>query len=133
MKTNIVIITDVSLFCNIFIPLLTSKNKSIHIDICRSISEIDKKIDFSTCDLILVDGGMTQTTSFEVIEFISTAKNSKTPIWFFPEIQTEKYLLKSLDLGVSRIIRKPFDPLKIVNEILLYLLKVENVPIIEYT
>jgi len=133
MKTNIVIITDVSLFCNIFIPLLTSKNKSIHIDICRSISEIDKKIDFSTCDLILVDGGMTQTTSFEVIEFISTVKNSKTPIWFFPEIQTEKYLLKSLDLGVSRIIRKPFDPLKIVNEILLYLLKVENVPIIEYT
>ncbi|MDD3321652.1 MAG: response regulator [Paludibacter sp.] len=133
MKTNIVIITDVSLFCNIFIPLLTSKNKSIHIDICRSISEIDKKIDFSTCDLILVDGGITQTTSFEVIEFISTAKNSKTPIWFFPEIQTEKYLLKSLDLGVSRIIRKPFDPLKIVNEILLYLLKVENVPITEYT
>jgi len=117
MKTKIAIVTDVSLFCNIFIPLLRKRNADILVDICCSIDEIDEKSGVESYDLILVDGGMTQMSCFEAIQHIRLSKQNRVPIWFFPEILTEEYLTKSRIMGASRIIPKPFDPLKVSNEI----------------
>ncbi len=117
MNTKIAIVTDVSLFCNIFTPLLMKQNANVLVDICSSIDEIDKKIDLSTYNLVLIDGGMTHMSCFEAIQHIRFSKQAAVPIWFFPEIQTEEYIMKSRILGVSRIIPKPFDPLKISKEI----------------
>jgi Response regulators consisting of a CheY-like receiver domain and a winged-helix DNA-binding domain len=117
MKMKIAIVTDVPLFCNIFIPLLNMQNTNVLVDVCNSIDEIDKKIDLSTYNLVLVDGGMSHMSCFEAIQHIRFSKQAAVPIWFFPEIQTEEYIIKSRILGVSRIIPKPFDPLKISKEI----------------
>lgn len=117
MKTKIAIVTDVSLFCNIFIPLFKKKNANILVDICCSIDEIDKKSEIESYDLILVDGGMTQMSCFEAIQHIRLSKQNHVPIWFFPEILTEEYIMKSRAMGASRIIPKPFDPLNVTKEI----------------
>lgn len=117
MNTKIAIVTDVSLFYNIFRPLLEKQNTNVLVDICSTIDEIDKKIDLETYNLILVDGGMSHMSCFEAIQHIRLSKQAAVPIWFFPEIQTEEYIIKSRILGVSRIIQKPFDPLKVSKEI----------------
>lgn len=117
MNTKIAIVTDVSLFCNIFIPLLKMQNTDVLIDICSSIDEIDKKTDLASYNLVLVDGGMSHMSCFEAIQHIRFSKHAAVPIWFFPEIQTDEYMVKSRILGVSRIISKPFDPIKVSKEI----------------
>ena len=117
MKAKIAIVTDVSLFSNIFIPLLRKENANIIIDICSSIDEIDEKFRRMSHDLILMDGGMTQLSSFEAIQHIRLSKQSNVPIWFFPEILTDQYLMKCKTMGVCRIIPKPFNPLKVCQEI----------------
>lgn len=116
MRTKIAIVTDVSLFCNILIPLLKKKNANIVVDICSNIDEIDKKFGLDSYDLVLVDGGMTQMSCFEAIQHIRLSEQNITPIWFFPEILTEEYMMKSKTLGASRIIPKPFDPFNVSKE-----------------
>lgn len=117
MNTKIAIVTDVSLFCNIFTPLLKKQNTNVFIDVCSTIDEIDKKFDLATYDLVLIDGGMSHMSCFEAIQHIRFSKQAAVPIWFFPEIQTEEYIIRSRILGVSRVIQKPFDPLKVSKEI----------------
>ncbi|HET7734320.1 MAG TPA: response regulator [Paludibacter sp.] len=117
MRTKIAIVTDVSLFYNIIIPLLKKRNTNIIVDICSSINEIDKKFGLESYDLILVDGGMTQMSCFEAIQHIRLSELNSAPIWFFPEILTEEYIMKSRALGASRIIPKPFDPFNVSKEI----------------
>jgi DNA-binding response OmpR family regulator len=117
MKKNIAIVTDASLFCNIFVPLLKNQNADVEVNVCSNYYDIDKRITTRSCDLILVDGGMTQMSCLEVIQYLRMNKLVLVPIWFFPEIQTKEYFMKSLALGVSKIVHKPFDPLKISKEI----------------
>jgi len=118
MKTKIAIVTDVSLFYNIFIPLLKKQNENVIVDVCGTIDEIDRKNNFESYNLILIDSGMTNMLCFEAIQHIRVLKHITVPIWFFAEIQTEEYTLKSMAMGVSRIIRKPYDPIKISTEML---------------
>ena len=119
MKTNIIIISDDLLFGKIIIPLLNLNIDHLEIDVCTSVQEITTKLDKESCDLVLVDGGMTNMSSLEVIQFLRLKKNVVKPIWFFPEIQTQPYLYKAYEMGANRIINKPFDPYWVVNEIAL--------------
>jgi len=117
MKSTLAIISDDILYSNLFIPLLKKELPDLHIYICRSFQEIKDKIDHVSCDLILIDGGLTTSSSLEIIHFIRNKKLVVAPIWFFPEIITTEYIHKSKEMGATKIINKPFDPYVITNEI----------------
>ncbi|HEY6913987.1 MAG TPA: hypothetical protein VI413_04865, partial [Paludibacter sp.] len=68
-------------------------------------------------------GGLSNLSSIELIQHIRMKKRILSPIWFFPEIQTEKYILKAKEMGVNKFITKPFDPYVVIDEITAKLLK----------
>jgi len=117
METNITIVSDDLLFWNLIVPLLNNKIHNIQIDVCKSIQDINEKLDSGFCNLVLVDGGMSRMSSIEVIQLIRTKKNILTPIWFFPEIQLKAYIYKAYEMGATRIVNKPFDPYILTDEI----------------
>lgn len=117
MKTYITIVSDEHLFWNLMIPLLSNKIHDVQIDVCRTVKEINEKLDTGYCNLVLVDGGMSGMSSIEVIQLIRLKKNILTPIWFFPEIQIKAYIYKAHEMGATRIINKPFDPMWVTDEI----------------
>lgn len=118
MKSSIAIISDDVLFWNLFIPLLNRKKPDLKISVCGTYEEINTKVEKGSSDLIIVDGGTSSLSSIEVIRFIRTTKQIVAPVWFFPEIKTEAYIHKSLSMGVTKIINKPFDPYVVVDEII---------------
>ena len=130
MKTTIVIVSDDLLFGKIIIPLLNLNVENLEVDVFTSVDEIVIKMDKDRCDLILVDGGMTNMLSLEIIQFIRLKKNVDSPIWFFPEIQTQPYLYKAYAMGASRIINKPFDPYQVVTDIASLIEKLSYKPIV---
>ena len=87
------------------------------------MSELNEKCDKIKCDLILVDGALKSVSSFEMIQNIRLKKLISVPIWYFPEISTVEYIHKSKQIGVNRIIEKPFDPYVVADEILIELNK----------
>ena len=117
MNLKIAIVTDNILFSNLFIPLLKREINSIEFYNCSTLIEIDQKIKENPCDLILVDGEINNISSIELIHFIRTSQKQVAPIWFFSLIKTKSYIHKSLVVGASRIIYKPFDPKVITDEI----------------
>jgi DNA-binding NarL/FixJ family response regulator len=117
MTFKIGIITDNVLFSDLFIPLLNKKLDPTEFYVCSTLIDLDKKIKELACDLILVDGDINNISSFEIIHFIRTSQQQKAPIWFFTTIKTEAYIHKSLVVGASKIIYKPFDPNMIVDDI----------------
>lgn len=123
MALKIGIITDNVLFSNLFIPLLNKKLNSIDFYVCSTLIELDNKIKKLACDLILVDGEINNISSLDIIHFIRTAQQQKAPIWFFTTIKAEAYIHKSLVVGASKIIYKPFDPNLIVDDIVKLLIK----------
>lgn len=123
MNSSIAIISDDVLFWNLFIPLLNRKKPDTKIFVCETYEEINTKVEVGSCDLIIVDGGISSLSSIEVIHFIRTTKKILNPVWFFPEIITDEYIYKSLSMGVTKILNKPFDPYVVVDEIISLLSK----------
>ncbi len=116
MKTKILIITDVSLFSNIFIPLFRNQCTQCQIDVCDTVFKIDTLFNQNDYDFVLVDGGIAQLSCFEAIQHIHLTYQYNGPIWFFPEILTEDYIQKSKIMGATLIIPKPFDPLQVISD-----------------
>lgn len=117
MKHSIVIITDEIIFPHFFINLLHLKMNDVHIEICDSIDDIDHKLVKLNYELILLDGGVNKLSCIETICHLRCVSETDVPIWFFSEIKREEYNIRILASGVSRIIKKPFDPYLICNEI----------------
>jgi len=117
MNLTIAIISDDILFPHLFLILLKRKIKELEIVICKTFQDIDEKSKIKSCDLVLLDGGMARMSSIEVIQHIRAKQLIIAPIWFFTEIETESYILKSKQLGTSKIVSKPFDPHKVTDEI----------------
>jgi DNA-binding NarL/FixJ family response regulator len=118
MKSQIAIISDDVLFSNLFIPLLEFKNEMLEIVVCGNLQEVDDLIDKDRCRLIIVDGGMIQMSSIEMMQYIRSESQLFSPIWFFTEIITESYLYKAQSIGANSIYHKPFDPYLVVDEII---------------
>jgi len=123
MKPTIVIVSDDLLFWNLFAYSLSVKTLNLQIYICKSFDEVIENESYKDSILIIVDGGFSDMSSITVIQFLRMQKRTVSPIWFFPEIQTKECLYKSQQIGVSRIILKPFDPILISEEIILLLTK----------
>lgn len=118
MKPTIIIISTDILFCNLFSPLLEQEYQNLDFRICSSYNDIDSTFQQVKPDLIIVDGGKNNLSCAQVIHYIRTEKKLIAPIWFFPEIRSETYIHKTLKMGASRIIEKPFDPYKVTDEII---------------
>jgi Response regulator receiver domain. len=118
MKRTIVIISSDILFPQLFETLLFRKIKDLEIITCKSMQEIDQKLDPSVVDLTLLDSILNKTPSFEVMRYVRMEKFVISPIYFFSEIHTEKYTYKSYVMGANQIIHKPFDPYKITDKII---------------
>lgn len=118
MKASIAIITEDILFWNLFVPLLNKKKPELSVLVCGNYDEINNLIVPSACKLILIDGGNSRLSSIDVIHYLRTSKHVLKPIWFFPEIMTDAYKNKSITLGATKIIHKPFDPYLVVDEII---------------
>jgi DNA-binding response OmpR family regulator len=117
MKKTIAIVSDDIFFPHLFLILLKRKFQELEIIVSKTLQEIDESSIMKSCDLVLLDGGMTRMSSIEVIQYIRTNQLIVAPIWFFTEIETESYILKSKQLGASLIVDKPFDPHKVTDEI----------------
>ena len=117
MKKTIAIVSDDIFFPHLFLILLKRKIQELEIIVSKTLQEIDEISIMKSCDLVLLDGGMTRMSSIEVIQYIRTNQLIVAPIWFFTEIETESYILKSKQLGASLIVDKPFDPHKVTDEI----------------
>ncbi|NDP21309.1 MAG: response regulator [Paludibacter sp.] len=118
MNSTIAIISDDILFWNLFIPLLDRKAPDLKINVCRNYQEINYVADQNNFSLIIIDGGIKNLSSIEIIQYIRSSKRILSPVWFFPEIKSDAYLHKSMLIGVNRIISKPFDPYVVVDEII---------------
>jgi DNA-binding response OmpR family regulator len=117
MKKTIAIVSDDIFFPHLFLILLKRKIQELDIIVSKTLQEIDESSIMESCDLVLLDGGMMRMSSIEVIQYIRTNQLIVAPIWFFTEIETESYILKSKQLGASLIVEKPFDPHKVTDEI----------------
>lgn len=117
MKSTLGIISDDILFWNLITPLLNRNAPEIEIHICSTYQEINSKIEELSCDLIIIDGGLSRISSIELIQFIRMSKHAIAPIWFFPEILSDGYIRKVMEIGANRIIHKPFDPYVVTKEI----------------
>lgn len=121
MKSIIAIISDDLLFYNLITPLLIRRLAGIRILFCSTLQEINQKLENTTLDLILLDGGLTELSSIELIQHLRISNHITAQIWFFPEIFTNDYIYKAMEVGVNIIIRKPFDPYEVADKILSFL------------
>lgn len=76
--------------------------------------------------LMLVDGKMSDISAIELVYLLRYEHKVMTPIWFFSEVNKQAYLTKALEVGVNRIFQKPFDPIALSNEIINYVLHLNN-------
>jgi DNA-binding response OmpR family regulator len=120
---NIAIISDDLVFYNLLKLPILKKNPNVQTHICRTFHEMTDKLGTIKINLILIDGGMSLLSTVEVIRDIRLIKRISTPIWLFPEIQTNEFISKTKEMGVDIIINKPFDPLKVVDDIATFLKK----------
>jgi len=123
MKPKIAIITDDVLFYNLLSRLLLKKNTDLEIQSCSNFNEIDSKLGSSNSNLVIVDGGISNISPIETIQYLRMSKQFFAPVWFFPEIKSPEYIHESLLTGASKIINKPFDPYLVVDEIVTLLSK----------
>lgn len=118
MNKNIGIISDNPLFMNLSTALLNKYKKNTEIHIMNSYSKIEDYVNANDYNLFLIDGGITSISSMEAIQLLRLKKLNKSPIWFFPDILSESYIRRTYTIGVNRIIKKPFDPYKLSEEII---------------
>lgn len=117
MKHLLAILSDDDVFYNLLSVLIAREQIDAEVHRCESYAEINERVKQKKSDLILIDGGLSFTSSFEIIQYMRNTQHIFCPIWYFPEIRTEDHIQKSLELGVNMIFEKPFDPHYITKEI----------------
>lgn len=123
MKAKIGIISNDILFENFFVQLLKNNATEVEVLVYHEDYKTIDKVDKSKCDLLLLDGGIIGISCIEILRKLRINEKVVSPIWFFSEIPSKTHEHMALTMGASRIINKPFDPTKIVSEILLALKK----------
>ena len=123
MKLSIIIITDDIIFPNLFEILLQRMIPELNIEVCGSDKVICNNLNVDNYCLIILDGEVSKFSPTEILQHIRLISKIKVPIWFFPEIRTKAYIDKMYEMGVSRMITKPFDPYIITAEMASLLIK----------
>lgn len=116
MKHSILILTNDNVFYLLIERFVHSTGKGVS---CKKIShhyDIDIS-DKNTADMLIVDGKMTLASPINLIHELRYKQNYKIPIWLVTEINSQDYLKKAIDVGVNKIINKPFDPIHLANNI----------------
>jgi len=116
MKPTIVIITEDVIFPYFFKILLYRSIPDLDIIICNSYGEIEDKLNSLSCQLVVLDGGLSNMSSSEIIRQIRNISIITGPIWVFPEFQMSSFIDKLFNNGATRILERPFDPYVLTNE-----------------
>ena len=117
MKNYIAIISDNILFSSLIGTLIKRDLPDTETIQITTFKQLNNEFDQNSFKLILIDGGMSYISSIEAVQYLRITKLVKSPIWFFPEIVADHYIQKANRIGVSRIIKKPFDPYNLFEEI----------------
>jgi len=88
----------------------------LNIVICNSYEEIGGKFENLNCQLVVLDGGMSNVLSSEIIRQIRNISIITCPIWVFPEFHMSSFIDKLFNNGATRILERPFDPYVLTNE-----------------
>jgi len=118
MIKNVGIITDSALFLNLNAELLRKNGYNSQVHVMQTFSQIEECLNNNTIDLFLIDGALTNMSSMEVIHLLRLQKLTKSPVWLFPEVLTDSYFRRVYSIGVNRIIKKPFDPYELYEEVI---------------
>jgi DNA-binding NtrC family response regulator len=118
MKQTIFIITEDIIFQKLIEVPLTGKISDLRVVVCKSYQDVDELQCPLSSNLIILDDTLKGISLIEVIQHIPKHKRIISSIWFFTEIKTEPYIFKAYQMGVTRVILKPFDQHKIAIEIL---------------
>lgn len=117
MDKGIAIVSDDLIFYKLFETPLLRKIPDLTLISCQSYQDIDATFRGADMQLILLDDFKASISSIEIIRHLRTNLKSVAPIWFFPEIKTNAYAYKSYEMGASKLIYRPFDPLRMTKEI----------------
>jgi DNA-binding response OmpR family regulator len=109
MTYSIIVVTDDIIFPHYFQDLIVKNISNVRVILCDSYVAINEELKKSRCELILLDGFILSLSSSEVIHYIRSSSLSTVPIWLFVDTQPSDCIKSFLEMGVSRVITKPFD------------------------
>lgn len=121
MTTKIAIITNDNVFFRLIDTYLKKINGSIFSKQVSSVSEIESDFFTMSSNLIIIDGNLKVNSPIEITYHIRYKLHIYSTIWFFTEIRTAEYLYKAKEVGVNRIVQKPFDPIEIMDDIRVFI------------
>ncbi len=113
---DIIIFSVDIVFINILKRIIEKTGSQVQIEFYQSFSEAQAIPEELAIKLILVDDLITGTSSYELISFLRLRKKIRCPIYYFDtaEYQSER---KSLLIGASQFINKPFNPEEVEQKI----------------
>ncbi|MBP1629992.1 MAG: Response regulator receiver domain [Bacteroidetes bacterium] len=117
MEKKILIISRDIFFHKLLKKLMEKNIKNCELFIYKSKREIDRISQDSKIDFVVLDGEFNSLSAFEVLRILRVEKRIIAPIWFFSDIDRKDYIYKAYAIGASKIIKKTFDPIEIVNDI----------------
>lgn len=121
MTTKIAIITNDNVFFRLVDTYINKINTTIFTKHISSISEIESDFFTMNSNLIIIDGNLQVNSPIEITYHIRYKLHIYSTIWFFTEIRTQEYLYKAKEVGVNRIVQKPFDPIEIMDDIRVFI------------
>lgn len=92
IKKTIVIISSDILFPLLFETLLFQKINDLRIIICKSIQDINQKLDVSVVNLIILDSILNDIPSFEIMRYIRMEKRIISPIFLSRNTNGKLYI-----------------------------------------
>ena len=117
MERKVLILTNDNVFFLLIETFVESRSDQVNCVKLTSYSDLHH-IEHDTVSLIIIDGKMTDISPIELCYLIRYEQNLKMAVWLFTEIKNPKYINKAFDVGITKVLEKPFDPKKIAIEIL---------------
>ncbi len=109
MSQKVYIITSDEVFYSIFHAFLSKELRSVQIVKMETMSEIHTLKGLAD-GLVMVDAAVDDVRAIELIRILRSGLDVLAPLWFFALITNPRYAQKAFELGISRIIYRPFDP-----------------------
>ena len=121
MQKKIFLLTNDNVFYLLLKSYIESTSSFV---VCEKITNHNnlKQQNGNEAALIIIDGKMTDISPISLTYSIRYESHITTPIWLFSEINTQSYKKKALEVGVNKILEKPFDPIEIARNIVLVVL-----------
>jgi len=109
MNQKVYIITSDEVFYSIFHAFLSRELRTAQLVKMGTLPEI-QSLKGVNDGLVMVDAAVDDVRAIELIRILRSGLDVLAPLWFFALITNPRYAQKAFELGISRIIYRPFDP-----------------------